>query len=140
MALTEDDRDLLRRGLMVMQARKEYASEIFYEHLFDVAPQTRALFDTDLVAQTEKVMFAMGAVVAQIHDIEACRAMTQDLALRHVGYGVEASHYPLAGEAVMRTLAAVMEEAWTPEMAHAWQLAYDQIAEVMIASAYGNAA
>jgi hemoglobin-like flavoprotein len=136
MHLTEDELDLLRNGLRIMLSRKELAAEVFYANLFDIAPQTRPLFSDDIVGQTEKVMFAFGAVVGQIHDLEACRAMTHDLAVRHVAYGVVAEHYALVGRSVMRTLEMVLDDDFTPEMDAAWRRAYDAIAAAMIASAY----
>ena len=136
MHMTEDELDLLRNGLRFMVIRKELAAEVFYSNLFDIAPETRQLFRSDLVQQTEKVMFAFGAVVGQIHDLDACREMTRDLAVRHVSYGVEAEHYLRAGPAVMRTLQMVIDEEFSPEMDAAFRKAYDAIARAMIESAY----
>ena len=138
MALSDDEIDLLRHGLRLMQARKQMASAIFYERLFEIAPATRALFSDDILAQTEKVMIALGAVVGQIHDLDACREMTRDLARRHVGYGVEAAHYALVGRVVMQTLSEVIDDAFTSAMETAWRKAYAAIAAAMIASAYGT--
>jgi hemoglobin-like flavoprotein len=135
--LSEDQIDLLRDSLRVMQARKQLLADIFYERLFEIDPSVRPLFSDDILAQTDKVIFAFGAVMAQIHDVDACREMTCELALRHVDYGVQAAHYATVRRAVMRTLEEVFAEDFTPELAHAWGLAYDRIAAAMIASAYG---
>lgn len=136
MSLSDEDLDLLRHGLRFLQARKDVAASVFYDHLFRIAPETRPLFTEDIFVQTEKVMFAFAAVVGQIHDLDACRDMTRDLALRHVDYGVHPAHYALVGRAVMATLADVLEDDFSPEMEAAWQSAYDTIAGAMIASAY----
>jgi nitric oxide dioxygenase len=66
--------------------------------------------------------------------------MTADLALRHVAYGVKAADYASLGEAVMSTLAEVLDEAFTPDMEEAWRQAYAAIAAVMIETAYGPGA
>jgi hemoglobin-like flavoprotein len=139
MCLSDDELDYLRHGLRIMLARKQVAADVFYANLFEIAPQTRPLFTEDIVSQTEKVMFAFGAVVGQIHDLEACRAMTHDLAVRHVAYGVKAEHYALVGQTVMRTLELVLEDDFTPEMDAAWRRAYDAIAKVMVEAAYPEA-
>jgi hypothetical protein len=83
MCLSDDELDLLRHGLRIMLSRKEIAFAVFDANLFAIAPETRTPFSDYLVARTEKVMFTFGAVVAQIHDLDACRAMTQYLAVRH---------------------------------------------------------
>jgi hemoglobin-like flavoprotein len=138
MPLTDDQIDLLHEGLRIMQDQRDLAAQLFYPRLFELAPETRPLFGDDIVTQTEKVLFAFGAVVAQIQNVEACRQMTADLALRHLAYGVERAHYDSVGHAVMSVLAEVLgEKRFTPEMEAAWETAYAEIAAAMIAAAYG---
>jgi hemoglobin-like flavoprotein len=136
MSISEDQLDLLRTSMRLVNARKPLMSAIFYEKLFEIEPEFRRLFSGDLLEQTDKVMFALGAVLAQIHDVEACREMTRDLAVRHVGYGVEAGDYAKAGDAVMATLAVVLEAEWSADLEVAWRAAYDRIAAAMIEAAY----
>lgn len=137
MAFTDDEFDLLRHGLRLMSARKALAADIFYDRLFEIIPEVRPLFGDDILAQTEKVMISLGAIVAQIQNNEACRAMSFDLAIRHVQYGVEPWHYAKVGEAVMITFAEVLGPDFTPEMEDVWRRAYGAIAGAMIESAYG---
>lgn len=139
MSITEDQFDLLRASMRLVNARKPLMSAIFYEKLFEIDPDLRRLFSGDLVEQTEKVMFALGAVLGQIHDVDACREMTRDLAIRHVGYGVEAGDYAKAGDAVLATLAEVLEPEWSRELEAAWRAAYDRIAAAMVEAAYPEA-
>ena len=139
MSISEDQLDLLRTSMRLVNARKPLMSAIFYEKLFEIEPEFRRLFSGDLLEQTDKVMFALGAVLAQIHDVEACREMTRDLAVRHVGYGVEAGDYAKAGDAVMATLEEVLEAEWSPDLEAAWRAAYDRIAAAMIEAAYPDA-
>ncbi len=139
MALSEDEIELLRDTLVYLQERKNLATSVFYENLFEIDPSLRPMFDDDLTEQSNKALFAFGAVVAQIHDVETCREMTRGLASRHVGYGVIPEHYPKVGAAVIATVSMVMGEAMTAEIATAWQKAYDQIAEAMIETAYAAA-
>jgi hemoglobin-like flavoprotein len=135
--LSDDQIDLLRNSMRLVQARRDLMAALFYERLFAIDPSLRSLFSDDILVQTEKVLFAMGAVVAQIHDLDACREMTHDLALRHVDYGVRRKDYASVGAAVLQTLAAVLEEHFTPELEEAWGLAYDRIANAMTEAAYG---
>ena len=136
MKLSEDEIELLRESLLTLQDRKELATSVFYEHLFDIDPTLRPMFDDDLAEQSNKALFAFGAVVAQIHDLDICRDMTRDLARRHVSYGVIPDHYPKVGAAVLATVAQVMGSEMTPHIATAWQKAYDSISQSMIETAY----
>lgn len=136
MALTEDEIEILRESLHQLQEHRQLAASVFYENLFVLDPSLRPMFDEDLTEQSNKALFAFGAVVAQIHDIEACRDMTKDLALRHLKYGVTPDHYALVGQAVLMTVSTVMGPAMTRDIEKAWQHAYDQVASAMIESAY----
>lgn len=137
MALEEAEIELLRESLVFLQERKDLAAAVFYENLFEIDPDLRPMFDDDLTEQSNKALFAFGAVVAQIHDIDACREMTRGLAIRHVTYGVVPDHYPKVGAAVLATVSMVMGDAMTPRIAVVWQKAYDAVSEAMIETAYG---
>lgn len=136
MALEEAEIELLRESLAYLQERKDLATAVFYENLFEIDPGLRPMFDDDLTEQSNKALFAFGAVVAQIHDIDVCREMTRGLAARHVGYGVVPEHYPKVGAAVLMTVSMVMGDAMTPRIADAWQKAYDAVSGAMIETAY----
>lgn len=140
MALSEEEIELLRDSLVYLQEHKQLATSVFYENLFEIDPSLRPMFDEDLVEQSNKALFAFGAVVAQIHDLDVCREMTRGLAARHVTYGVIPEHYPKVGAAVLATVVMVMGDAMTPQIGSAWQKAYDQIAAAMIETAYAESA
>lgn len=137
MALSDDEVDLLHLSLRLMEERKEIAAALFYPRLFDLAPETRPMFSDDIIAQTQKTIFAFSAVVAQIQKVEAMQAIAGELARRHVAYGVKAHHYPVVGRAVISILGEVLEDRFTPEMEAAWTRAYDQISQAMVQAAYG---
>ena len=62
------------------------------------------------------------------------------LAKKHVGYGVEASHYPIVGAALLWTLEKGLGESWTPDVAAAWTDAYGTLSGFMVSEAYGQQA
>ena len=49
--------------------------------------------------------------------------------------GVRAGHYRVMGESLMAALGAALGPAWTDELAEAWSLAYDLVAETMLQGA-----
>jgi hypothetical protein len=53
-----------RQARIAPEERKELAAALFYPRLFGIAPDTRPMFGDDIVAQTQKTIFAFGAVVA----------------------------------------------------------------------------
>ena len=136
--LSDDEIDILRDSLSYLQENKELAVSVFYENLFEVDPKLRPMFGEDLDEQSNKALFAFGAIVAQIHDLEVCREMTRELAVRHVAYGVQPEHYASVGAAVIKTVEMVMGDGMSSEIAVSWQKAYDAVAAVMIETAYGT--
>ncbi len=140
MSLSEEEIELLHDSLLVMQEKKELAASVFYENLFEIDPSLRPMFGQDLTEQSNKALFAFGAVVAQIHDLDLCRDMTRGLAKRHVNYGVLPEHYPKVGDAVIATVVMVLEDAMTPQIEAAWRKAYSAVAGAMIETAYEDAA
>lgn len=136
MPLSEEEIEVLRDSLRTFQTRRSEIADTFYENLFCAHPDLRSMFDPDIDTQTEKTMLALGAIVAQIHRVEAFRPMVEELAMRHVGYGVRPEHYPFVGEALLATIRDVFGDELGPEVSGAWRVGYDEIARHMVARAY----
>jgi nitric oxide dioxygenase len=116
----------------------DQAAIIFYNRLFEVAPNVRALFPDDLTEQRKKLMATLAIVVNGLTSLDAVLPAASALAKRHVGYGAKPEHYPVVGAALLWTLEKGLGEAWTPELAQAWSAAYGLLSGTMIAEAYGS--
>ena len=81
-------------------------------------------------------MAAITAVVTNLGSIETIVPVVQDLAKRHVVYGVQPAHYGVVGAALLWTLQQGLADDFTPEVGAAWAAAYGALSEMMIASAY----
>lgn len=114
----------------------DQAATLFYGRLFETAPETRPLFSGDMDAQGRKLMAAIATVVNSLGEVEAIVPVVQDLAVRHVAYGVRPEHYAVVGAALLWTLEQGLAADFTPEVAAAWAAAYAALSELMIAAAY----
>lgn len=114
---------------------KDVAADLFYNRLFEIEPSTRALFKGDIKEQGNKLMAALGVVVAGLTAIETIIPTVQDMAVRHVDYGVQDEHYAKVGEALIWTLEQGLGDAFTPDVKDAWLAAYTTLAGVMIEAA-----
>ena len=54
------------------------------------------------------------------------------LGRRQVDYGAVEAHYGVAGQTLLRCLAEVAGDAWSPELETAWAAAYGVIQETML--------
>jgi hemoglobin-like flavoprotein len=116
----------------------DQAAIIFYDRLFEVAPQVRAMFPDDISDQRKKLMATLAVVVNGLSDLPSILPAASALAVRHVAYGAKAEHYPVVGGALLWTLEQGLGEAWTAELADAWTAAYAVLSGYMISQAYGQ--
>ena len=117
----------------MVRERLAPASETFYENLFTVEPELRALFRSDLQSQGMRFMSTL-ATIADLLDTPAeLRSEIADLARAHAGVGVRSVHFAPMGVALMVTLAETLGKDYTPDLQAAWHAAYDHFAALMIA-------
>ena len=116
----------------------EAASVLFYDRLFEIAPQVRAMFPADMTEQRKKLMMMLAAVVNGLGNLDSILPAASALAKRHVGYGAKAEHYPVVGSALLWTLEKGLGDAWTADVADAWTAAYGTLSGFMISEAYGR--
>jgi hemoglobin-like flavoprotein len=114
----------------------EQAAGMFYGRLFEVAPQVRSMFPNDMTEQRKKLMATLAVVVNGLSNLETVLPAASALAKKHVGYGVQASHYGVVGSALLWTLEQGLGADWTTEVSDAWTAAYTTLSGYMISEAY----
>lgn len=136
--MTPDQVTLVQQSFTKVAPISDQAAVIFYDRLFEIAPQVKAMFPSDLTEQRQKLMATLAVVVNGLSNLESILPAASALATRHVGYGAKAEHYPVVGSALLWTLEKGLGEAWTPEVAAAWTAAYGTLSGYMISEAYGR--
>jgi hemoglobin-like flavoprotein len=111
----------------------DVAATAFYDRLFELDPDLRALFaHTDMARQKQLLVQTLAVVVKSIDRLEQVVPAVQALGRRHAGYGVEPADFATVGQALLDTLAFGLGEAFDDEVRAAWTAAYTTLAEVMI--------
>ncbi len=118
---------------------QDTAAGLFYQRLFVLDPSVRPMFKGDLAGQGKKLMQALGFIVNSLTRLDELVPVAQDMARRHVGYGVQAEHYDTVGTALLWTLEQGLGSAFTDETRDAWATAYGTLAGVMKEAAYAPA-
>ena len=108
----------------------------FYNRLFEIAPETRPLFRSDLSKQKGKFISTLAVLVGSLDDVTGLLSIAGRLARDHVHYGVRAEHYQAVGEAMLWSLGQGLGPFWTDEVEAAWRKVYAFLSERMIAAAY----
>lgn len=110
----------------------ETAADIFYDRLFEIAPEVRPLFPEVMTDQKKKLMQMLATAVNGLKDLDAIVPAVQALGARHQAYGVKEEHYDSVGAALLFTLGKGLGDAFTPEVEAAWTDTYGILAGVMI--------
>eukprot|EP00752_Nemacystus_decipiens_P016398 g14658.t1 len=126
----------IRRTFALVEPIAMTAAGIFYPTLWEVNPETKALFkDTDMDKQGEKLMKTLGVAVATLDKMDTLVPILQGLGKKHVSYGVKNDMYASVGTALIMTLEKGLGEECTPLTKEAWNWVLGVISGVCIAAA-----
>lgn len=136
MSITEEQKRLVQDSFAKVEPIADDAAAIFYSKLFTYDPSLKALFKSDMRDQGKKLMAALKLAVKSLDDLDALIPVLENLAVKHVDYGVSVDDYTPVGNALINTLAEGLGDAFTPECKKAWIEVYKTIALVMRSKAY----
>ena len=138
--MTPNQIDLVQSSFAKVTPIADEAARLFYERLFEIAPEVRPLFSRDMTEQRRKLMTTLGLVTKGLKKLDAILPAARSLAAKHVSYGVRAEHYQPVGDALLWTLEQGLGSDFTSEVRDAWLAAYTTLSGAMIAEAYGKVA
>jgi hemoglobin-like flavoprotein len=134
--LTDRQKELVLSSYQeLIPIARQFAGD-FYNRLFELAPETRALFPADLSDQSVKFTYTLRTIVVGLNRLDEIESVLQDLGRRHINYKVQQAHYNVLGDALMWTLEHSLKDKFTPEVQEAWSAVYSVIASVAIDAAY----
>jgi NAD(P)H-flavin reductase len=107
----------------------------FYSHLFLAHPELREMFPVAMTSQRDKLLNALGRIVAEVSSHDTLVPFLRGLGRDHRKFGTLAEHYPAVGASLLATLAHFNGTAWTEDLARDWTEAYTVIAQVMTEAA-----
>ncbi|MDQ0323140.1 hemoglobin-like flavoprotein [Pararhizobium capsulatum DSM 1112] len=102
---------LLEDSFAEVRAAGEQAAALFYARLFVHDPSLRIMFtSTDMKEQGRKSL-----VIKSLRRLDSVVPALEQLAVKHVGYGVRDEHYTVVGKALMETLSVFFAKRFTLE-------------------------
>ena len=132
--LSPNEIDLVRNQFAHIGRDADGFARDFYDTLFSIAPLVRAMFRGPMPEQRAKLLRMLGLLVSQLRSPEALAAPLASLGERHHGYGVLALDYDKVGDALLRTLALHLGEAFDQTARTAWGKVYAFVASTMQAA------
>lgn len=129
--MTNQQIDLVQSSWKKVLPIADTAGMLFYNRLFEIAPEVRPLFGENIEPQAKKLMKMLGMVVGGLTKLDRLIPQVQQLGARHSNYGVQAAHYAVVAQALLWTLEKGLGEAWNEDLKAAWTTAYTTLAGVM---------
>lgn len=138
--MTPESKALVQESWTLVEPIADAAAGLFYGRLFELDPALRPMFRGDLKEQGKKLMQMITVVVRGLNRLDDLVPAIESLGRRHVGYGVQDSHYDTVAAALLWTLEQGLGAAFTPAVKAAWTEAYTLLATVMKRAAAGEPA
>ncbi|KAG7348448.1 globin-like protein [Nitzschia inconspicua] len=132
----------------------EIAGEMLFKRLFEINPDVAAYFKfTDGYETTDEALYkqevfkkhATGVILTvtaavsllEKGDMDTLVGVLKDLGARHLSLGLKLgkSHYDLVGQALLDTLAKVLDDEFTSDVKEAWVGVYEIITDKMMEGA-----
>ena len=141
--LSEEEKVAIVRSWRLALPIAETVADLFYRRLFELRPEYKRLFASDLAQQKKKLLKMLAFIVRAMDWADASWRDTvvpdEDLMLvvlalgrRHADlYKIPDESYEVVGEALMWTLDYGLGEAFTPELKTAWLKLYGVLSRTM---------
>jgi hemoglobin-like flavoprotein len=117
-------------GYVIVKSQE--AGTLFYSRLFEVAPEVKHLFKSDMKEQTRKLMSMVTLVVSKLEKLDVVINEVKALGSRHNKYGASKEHYSAVGQSLIWMLSKGLNDRWNKETEDAWLSAYTVLSEAMI--------
>jgi hemoglobin-like flavoprotein len=129
--MTPDQISMVQTSFKKVVPIADTAADLFYDRLFEIAPDVRSMFPDDITDQKKKLIAMLATAVTNLHQVEAILPAVENLGKRHVAYGVTAKHYEPVGAALLWTLEQGLGPDFTPPVKAAWTEAYMTLSGAM---------
>jgi len=138
MSMTPEHIRLVKESFQQVLPVADRVAGRFYAQLFAFDPSIEPLFTHDMDAQGQKLMASLQRIVKGLDDLPAVLPAVEQLAIRHLDYGVQPHHYTTVGNALLVALKQELGDAFTHETRAAWVAAYTLLSRAMKKAAYGD--
>lgn len=115
-----------------VQTSPNEVAQLFYSRLFELNPELRSMFRTDMQEQQRKFIQMVSLVVDGLEQPDQLAPMLYELGRRHMDpYRVQPQNYDSLGAALLWTLGQRLGDGFTAEVRQAWSETYRGMAHAM---------
>jgi len=133
--MTQEQIDLIRRSFDAIWPVRRNLADLFYGRFFELAPDAKPLFPSDMERQHLKLMDMIAAIVGALDKGELFHSLIRHTGRQHAQFGVKSSHFVAFGNALIWGLEQQFGDAFTPDLKEAWVTLYDAVQSEMMRAA-----
>jgi hemoglobin-like flavoprotein len=127
-----EQQELIRRSFDAMWPIRRRLADACYQRFFELAPEARAMFSSDLERQQLKLMDMIAALVGALDQRDLFQSLISHSGRQHAKLGVRAAQYAAFGEALIWSMERQFGAAFTPELKQAWSTLYATVQTEMM--------
>jgi len=133
--MTPEQVDLIRESFDAMWPMRRDIADLCYSRFFELAPDARDLFPSDLERQRVKLMDMIAALVGSLDQRALFQSLVTHSGRQHARFGVQPSQYAAMGEALMWSLECKFGASFTPQLRESWRELYATVQVEMLRAA-----
>ncbi len=123
---------LLEASFVEIDAHKGDLAACFYKHLFELAPETQAMFHKGNYVRKEMMIGMLATTIRLLSRPEAFHKMSTRLAKIHENVGVTQAQYLIGLDAMMLALRDILQDQFTPGIEAAWREAMQKVLTCLV--------
>lgn len=136
MPLTEDQINIIKATVPVVQEHGTTITTVFYKNMLTENPDLNDYFNTtnQLNGHQQRALAgSLYAYAANIDNLGALGPAVENITNKHASLYIKPEHYKIVGTYLLAAMGEVLGDALTPEIHDAWAAAYWQLADLFIA-------
>ena len=110
---------------------EEAFASLFYDKVFQEAPEVRELFQKNMVEQGKMLTHMLRGIVYALSRPSNLYTGLHALGNQHKGYGVLPEHYDLVRRLLLETISETLEDQYTESMQKSWEATIDFVISYM---------
>lgn len=134
--MNNHQKELIKTTVPILKSSGEILTAHFYKRMFQHNPELKSVFNMGNQANGKQKQALAGAVLAYAEHIENPAVLIdvlKGIGNKHVSLNIQPQDYKIVGTHLIASISEVLGTVATPELIEAWTIAYNELAEIMIA-------
>jgi hemoglobin-like flavoprotein len=131
-AVDFEQKRLIKESFAYISSQNINIGKRFYTNLFQLNPDLKSLFHSNLEEQEQKLAQMLNTIVLSLDNAAALNKTLKDLGTKHFSYGVKEGDFSFVGTSLIKTLKLALEEKWTSDIEIAWKSVFSEITKKML--------